>query len=491
MRSFSSILAVFFFASVIFHIVLIFFEPPNLIEAKPITLELSSTAGEKMQIKLMDGGQSGASGTNHDGDSENRGSLEGMLDIDQDKWGDLIERLKNNANLTSTFKQVYEDFRPESNISRSYIYRDRKQEDIVVKEVFPTIYTIDQDFSEILNAAPKKLDEHNKRNEIIRDFRKLQQGRLSPNTLKIYLTKKGDSMDKVPLVFAPEDRKKYFDDTLKLPKDVQLNNFVRRYFSYDPDVGDLPIATRELYYDNLQRIAYIFSNDPTYFYLDYFLENLNKEDFLRNALQQAASLDKTKTQTELLFAIEDIYHIQQRAWNYYFSFGNLKNNLPEEKKNRLRNETLRRVHDRYQDVLKDKGVGNNGDILSLYSQKRVEIMDYIIQNTPQAYRKNDALFARAIIHWQHGVLANREDEKLLAIKQWLSISASSTQADEKDGFLSYQAWAKLLPLLKEYLAGPQGGRQLTQAKIQVILNQRDQSRLVAKQAREEQLLWPQ
>jgi len=491
MRSFSSILAVFFFASVVFHIVLIFFEPPNLIEAEPISLELSSSAGEQMKIKLIDAGQSGAFLSNGAQDSLNMNSLEGILDIDQEKWGELIERLKDNANLTSAFKQVYEDFRPENNTSRSYIYRDRRQEDIVVKEVFPTIYSIDKDFSEILNAAPKELDEHNKRNEIIRDFRKLQQGQLTQNALKITLTDKGDKLNKIPLVFAQEDRKKYFDDTLKLPKEVQLNNFVRRYFSYDPDEGDLPIATRELYYNNLQRIAYIFSNDPTYFYLDYFLENLNKEDFLKNSLQQAASLDKTKTQTELLFAIEDIYHIQQRAWNYYFSFGNIKNNLPEEKKNRLRNETLRRVYERYKDVLKEKGVSNNNDILALYSRKRVEIMDYIIQNTPQGYRKNDALFERAVIHWQQGVMANQENEKLLAIEQWLSISSDNTQASDNSEFLNYEAWSKLIPLLKEYLMEHQAERQLTQTKIQLTLNQRNQTRLAAKQAREERLLWPE
>ena len=491
MRPFSYILTVFFLGSVLFHIVLIFFEPLDLLDPELVIPEVSRSGGQEMQIKLMDAEQSEAFLSSQAQDSQNSDSLADSLNVDQEKWGELLERLKNNSNLTSSFKQVFEDFRPDSKTSRSYIYRDRRQEDIVVKEVFPTIHNIDKNFKEILNAAPKELTDHNKRNEIIRDYRKLQQGNLSTKTLKISLTDKNDKAKKSPLHFPAEERKKYFDDTLTLPKEVQLNNFVRRYFSYDPDEGDLPVATRELYYDNLQRIAYIFSSDPTYFYLDYFLENLNKEEFLKNSLYQAASLDGSKTQTELLFAIEDIYHIQQRAWNYYFNFGNLKNKLTEEKKNRLRNETLRRVHERYKDVLKEKGVSQYKDILALYSRKRIEIMDYILEHTPDGYRKNDALFERAFVDWQEGVMANKTEKKLLAIKQWLSITPNTTQTDGNTDFLNRETWEKLMPLLKQYLIGNQAERQMTQTNIQVMLNQRNQSKMVEKQAREERLLWPQ
>ncbi len=491
MRQFSYILGVFIAASVLFHVTLIFFEPAILFEPEPIQLGLSSSGGTKMQIKLMESGQSDALLSNKSPNGQNDDFLTGDLDVDQEKWGDLLERLENNANLTSAFKQVYEDFRPENKTSRSYIYRDRRQEDIVVKEVFPTIYTIDKDFSEILNAAPKDLSDHNKRNEIIQEFRKLKKGKRPTNALKIHLSDEDDKVQKTPLNFPKEQRKEYFDETLVLAKEVQLNNFIRHYFSYDPNDGDLPIATRELYYDNLQRIAYIFSNDPTYFYLDYFLENLNKEDFLKNSLYQAATLDKTKTQTELLFAIEDIYHIQQRAWNYYFRFEDMDSKLPEERKNRLRNETLRRVHERYKGVLKDKGISNDDDILALYSRKRMEIMDYVINNSPEGYRKNDALFEQAFITWQEGIIANLDEKKISAIAQWLSISIEGYSAEAHADFLSYDALNMLVPLLKEYLGADQATQRIVQAKIQFTLTQRNQSKLVAKQVREERLLWPQ
>ena len=131
MRPFSYILAVFFLGSVLFHIVLIFLEPPDFLDPEAIQLELSQSGGAEMQIKLMDAGQSDAFLTNKEQDGQNSGTLAGSLDVDQAKWGELLERLENNANLTSAFKQVFEDFRPENKTSSSYIYRDRRHEDIV------------------------------------------------------------------------------------------------------------------------------------------------------------------------------------------------------------------------------------------------------------------------------------------------------------------------------------------------------------------------
>src|SRR5690606_11159255 len=115
-------------------------------------------------------------------------------------------------------------------------------------------------------------------------------------------------------------------------KTQQLSNFINRYFQYDPNEGDLPIATRELYFKNLERLLYSFSSDQTYLYLDFYLENLNKADFLYQALNQAARLDGTKTATELLFTIERIYEIQQRAWKAYFEFDGLYADIPVEKR---------------------------------------------------------------------------------------------------------------------------------------------------------------
>jgi hypothetical protein len=58
---------------------------------------------------------------------------------------------------------------------------------------------------------------------------------------------------------------------------------------------------RDLYYKNLQRLAYTFSPDSTYFSIDYLQENLNKEDYLREFNESSfAELKGTKTATEIL-----------------------------------------------------------------------------------------------------------------------------------------------------------------------------------------------
>ena len=64
------------------------------------------------------------------------------------------------------------------------------------------------------------------------------------------------------------------------------------------------MAIRELYYQNLQRLAYVFSPDPTYFMLDYFQENLNKEDFLKNSLYLVSKNLGSKAATEMLLLLK-------------------------------------------------------------------------------------------------------------------------------------------------------------------------------------------
>ena len=166
----------------------------------------------------------------------------------------------------------------------------------MVKDVFPTIHNIDQHFEEILNAAPERLEEYVRRNKIIEQYRDPKvsdRADLMEVNFK-EITKNGTLG---PLNFPAPARQQYFDETLAEDKTLQLSNFINKYYDYDPNNGDLPIATRELYYQNLERLIYSFSNDPTYFYLDYYFENLNKEDFLFNALNSASKLDGTKTAT--------------------------------------------------------------------------------------------------------------------------------------------------------------------------------------------------
>jgi len=256
----------------------------------------------------------------------------------------------------------------------------------------------------------------------------------------------------------------------------------------------LPIATRELYYQNLERLLYSFSNDPTYFYLDYYYENLNKEDFLFNALNKASKLDGTKTATELLFIIEEIYHIQQRAWRSYFDFEAIYPRIVGQKSDRLRVETLRRVGERYKAILEKKEIKNFQEIERKYLQRRLEIIEHIINHTPQAYRLEDALFERAAILWQIGMRSNDKKLKNNAISQWqLLIQQSKNPVaaqTNKEMFVNFPHINSIAQLLTKYQAASGIKEIAVEKEIYNFLVKRNSKRIAAKREREERLLWP-
>jgi len=419
----------------------------------------------------------------------NEGSLEG---IDQEKWGDLIDRLEENTGFQDGFEQTYEDLIEKSQVGKSYVYRNRHHEDIVVKDVFPTIHSINESFEDVLNVAPEQLNEFEKRNDIIEQYR--SQNSNEQTMLTVEIIPEQGSEDLGPLHFPEAERQQYFDKTLRVDKTQQLSNFIDKYFQYDPSEGDLPIATRELYSKNLERVLYTFSTDPTYHYLDFYLENLNKEDFLHNALSQASKLDGSKTATELLFAIERIHEIQQRAWGTFYDFKSLYESIPPQKRNRLRVETLRRANERYRDVLKNKGITNYGEIEKKYLQRRYEILDHIVKNTPGTYRLQDALFEQGAVLWEMGQKNNDESLTLLAVVQWQSLISNAKQNnfDENayDDFINLKHLKHLDALLNMYQNEHSTRKAVRVQQINNLLRQRDYPRHMLKRQREKKFLWP-
>ena len=382
------------------------------------------------------------------------------------------------------FPRVFEDMLQGRNINDSYIYRKRQYQDIVVKEILPSLYTIDKPFSEIIQQAPNDLKEHNIRNSIIEDFRTWKKGDDPNSFMKAQIRYKDFKKDgKNPLNFPEEERKKYLDGSLPLSKETQLNRFIAQYFHYDPDEGDLPMAIRDLYYENLQRLAYQFSSDPSYFTLDYFQENLNKEDFLKNSLAQVAELSGTKAAVEILFAIENIYEIQQRAIRFLFYFISKYDQLPTEKKDRLRMETLRRATNKYKPILSKKKIFNYKNAVELYSKKRVEIMDYLIENSTTKYRLRDALFEKGRIYWDWGKHTRNKKYMQEAMNIWSGIS--KIRSDQGD-FLNQDAFSQIKEI------GFQFNNTDFHKEIQItrILHNRLKKDMEKKRLREARLLWP-
>ncbi len=493
------ILAVLF--SLVFHYVFIHYFPDEWL-SKLFTIEqnqqqyfrVTSNINITLEGEAVEGEQTGT------GEGVGGDTLDGL---DKEKWGDLIDRLENNTGFKDVFNQDNDVINQDSQVSKSYIHRERHHEDIVVKEVFPTIYTIDSPFEKILKTAPETFTEYEERNEIIERYRHQESQEKIQLNLEAHVNQQGKNPE--PLYFPEAERRAYFDRTLKGDKTDQLADFIRQYFHHDPNEGDLAIATRELYFENLERLLYTFSSDPTYLYLDFYLENLNKEDFLNNALNQAAQLHGSKTATELLFAVERIYEIQQRAWKAYFDFDSLFAGLSAQKKTYLRVETLRRVNERYKSVLREKNIKDYNDIETLYRERRYQILDYIVQQTPDAYRKQDAVFERAVVLWEMGLQQQKPELQQRAVEDWQGLILEAKQHDfYGQGFNSSNATHEIskdfynlqhLRMLDALLMAYESESQLVRKKsrenqISTFLQQRQHQRLSDKYEREARLLWP-
>lgn len=454
--------------------------PPQGMSVSLVESDNKTEADKKSESR---GGEQDAKQDKNKGKNKGAKGFAEKAGVDEKEWGDLLEQLEDTSDLREKYPRVFEEMLPNNQVKDSYVKRNRHYEDIIVKDVFPTLETIDKDFKDIIEQAPKDLKKYNKRNQIIEDYRKWEDGELPENVNRVQVIKEGEK-EKKALNFPSEKRQQYFDNTLTESKEDQLFSFIKNYMDFDPDKGDLPIATRELYYENLQRIAYMFSRDPSYFTLDYYEENLNKEDFLKNALYLISKHYGTKTASELLFTVENIYEIQQRAWRLYFNFKAQYPNIEERKKKHLRIETLRRVNEKYKPLLKNKDIKTYHDILKKYYTKRLQIVDFSLSQTPDSYRVNDIKFDKGRILWEYGNEINDPAIISQAIRTWSSIPVYST-----GDFLNKKTHEKI----KSHLRGMQNPESAeyirSRSLIHNALRERLNDILKQKRDREEKLLW--
>ncbi len=394
------------------------------------------------------------------------------------------------AKNPKSYPLIFDKLIPGGRVRQSYIKRKREYKDIIVKEVLPTIHNIDKPFEEIILQSKKTLSKHNERNQIIEDFRIWEQGRDPSSYIKSDIEYEHKNPDHPnPLKFSSEQRKDFLDKTLTLPKETQLNQFIKKYFYYHPDKGDLAITIRDLYFNNLQRLAYAFSYDPNFFLIDYLQENLNKEDFLKNVLYQVSRLHGTKSMTEILFTVENIYEIQDRAIRLLFNFIRTQHSIPEERKNRLHYETLARFAKKYQPILSNKQIYNEQQSSEKYTKKRLEIINYLLKNTPNKYRARDALFEKGRIQWEYAMENKKLEYFKKALKTWKSINKTPSKGE----FLHRDTWLALKPFYnksKEINTKSNAFLMQNGLRINRILKGRLHTSILEKRKREEHLLWP-
>ena len=453
------------------------YQPPPLIKVEIPKQQGSQEGTPRMDMPQENQGNEGQPNQSQSQKPEG----DGDLNVNPQKWGELLERLDKADKLGQAMPDSFEDTLPNTDVPDSYIKRKRDYEDIIVKDVFPTLETIEKSFKEILEIAPQDLLRYQKRNEIIEDYRRLKDGSLPKDLKRARIIRGNQDGDKEVLNFPQTERQKYFDSTLTQKKEKQLNNFLAKYGDFDPDKGDLPMAIRELYYQNLQRLAYVFSPDPTYFMLDYFQENLNKEDFLKNSLYLVSKNLGSKAATEMLFAIENIYEIQQRAWSFVFEFMRLYPNLSIKQRKEQRVYTIKEVVDRFAPLAREKGIRNYKDAVKVYSKKRLEIIELLRETTPDGYRENDALFEEGRIYWDLAAETGSEEAEQAAIDRWNKVQ--DVESPEAGDFLNRSTWLTLQEVQKskEGMAKRFATQQVLRGRISKLLEE--------KKEREYALLW--
>ncbi|WP_167880752.1 hypothetical protein [Leptospira yanagawae] len=449
---------------------------------------------KQLSFEMSLGKNNGESGTNSTTEDPNEGDEEGEGEGKEgfskgkykgSQWEDLVQNLESTSNLRKQFRNDYDQINENSGVADSYIKRHRDFEDIIIKDVLPTLKNIRDPFKVDIESAEDNLFLHKERNRIIEEFRK---GEESSQPITMKLSKEGDLPPRSPLSMPKEDRTKYLDRTLKQKKEKQLDEFISKFMGYDPNKGDLNLFVRDLYYENLQRLAYPFSNDMSYFAIDYFQENLNKEDFLRQMMATLSSQLGTNTGTEILFTIENIYYIQGKALEQYFRVREyLKSSTPEQKQT-IRYETLRQVEAKYKKLLQEKKISNVIEAEDAYVKKRIDILDTLIKNTPNHYRERDGLFEKAKLLWEYGQW--KQDPKLQseALKFFYKIPKVPKNGD----FLNQNAFDSIELLLRE-TGDPMDVTNVseqTKNQIEYILRTRLEDVMTKKKQREDRLLWP-
>ncbi len=394
------------------------------------------------------------------------------------EWKDLLDKLESTKDMRKNFLESYDKVIDNGLVSQEYIRRYRHFEDMVVKDVYPTINSIEKDFKDDILKSEEVLENHNTRNQIIEDFRNSYDEEEVITLEKSADPVKNKKNKNPPLSMGKKERDKYFDSILKNAKEDQLQEFINTYSKYDPNKGDLPLVFRDLYYKNLQRLAYTFSQDPTYFTSDYFEENLNKEDYLRNSMALISKWEKTKTSTEILFSILDIYEIQERAIYQYFQNLEYQKNLTRDDKKQIRNEMIRQVIEKYGKIFKDKNITSYNEIVEMYFKKKVSIGDYLLATSPDNYRAKDILFERGRIYWEQGIKKNNDLYIEKGINEWKKIPTEKNTGD----FLN----AEIFEFLKPYLSNSKDNKDT----INSILSGRMTKHLESKREREERLLYP-
>ncbi len=441
--------------------------------------------GQQGQGEKPDDGGGFQNGPMADSGKNGKGDFAEEFGIPGGKWKEQLDRTEEGEELNDNFGSKEDESAPiNKTVPEEYRKRKRDYRNIIAKDIFPTLKTIEKPFREEIKEAPQELEKMLDRNEVIENYRLWREGKAIPDKKRTKVALKTPRAGTAgALAFDESARRKYFDETLSEPKDQQLDRFLKEYGNFDPNEGDLPRAIRELYYENLQRVASSFHTDMTYLAIDYFHEALNKEEFLRKALDAVSKKKGTKYATEILFAIENIYEIQGRALKLLYEVKRHIASLPPKSKDNIRVQTLEKVVQRYIPLAEKKGIRNERDALQHYYLKRTEVLDYLLENTPGGYRTKDATFAKAKVFWESSDPMNPGSwqNAKRAVDLWRSIDQLSDGGD----FVASEAHSAMRDALQKFktFLSPET------TQIRIALEKETYKIMQKKTERENRLLW--
>jgi hypothetical protein len=422
-----------------------------------------------------------------DSGKNGQGDFAEQFGVPGGKWKEQIDRTEEGEELNDSYGgKDDENALVNPAVPEEYRKRKRDYRNIIAKDIFPTLNTIDKPFRDEIKDAPQELEKMHERNEIIENYRLWREGKAIPDKKRTRVTLNTPRAGtQGALVFDEKARRQYFDQTLAEPKEQQLDRFLRDFGNYDPNEGDLPRAMRDLYFENLQRVASSFSPDMTYLAIDYYHEALNKEEFLRKALDVASKKKGTRYATEILFAIENIYEIQGRALKLLFEVKKHIESLSAKDKENIRVKTLEKVVARYIPLAAKKGIRNERDALQHYYLKRTEVLDYLLENTPGGYRSKDATFAKGKVFWESAHSDPTNPAAAQQVKRAVEIWRTIDYLADSGDFVSEEAYNSMKTALARYRAPGTAEYAQIRAALDRELNKIMQKKI----ERENRILW--
>jgi len=225
------------------------------------------------------------------------------------------------------------------------------------------------------------------------EYRSALKGETVSKSLRVVLGKAHGNLQKPVLHFPEFERAAYFESTMQKPKTHQVQQFIEYFGTYHPNLGDLAVSFRELYFKNLRRVTTERTGNEAAALLDYLTQAHDKEIILRESLLQIKKNPGTKLSIEAHFILENIYRIQRNGFYHLFEF--LRNE--EVYFRQLGKEAgymMKKIVDHYVAQARRFGIATFRDAVRLYDQNRLAILDDALATTPNDYRRRDLLFLR-------------------------------------------------------------------------------------------------